>query len=145
MDNLTIKDVRAIANTRFDNAYLKKSKRVIFIVALAACLLIGLCLSLTCYNSYNVESSMYKNSNGETISVNSLDKFIMVGDDVYLKDSADVLEPEQNVGYYLGLGLVVLVLLGVCQLVIFYGYQVETFKDRFVQYWVDKKEFLDVN
>jgi uncharacterized membrane protein len=142
-DNLTLKDVKAIAESRYNIGWFKRQTISVIGFILAIILIITgtvVGIALDVYKD-NENGISYHDNSGKQIVVDTFDEGLIIDGVYYTKDTDKDNENHSNIG------LIILIIgIVVTFIVIIYEYANEgRFKEKFVQHWVDKKEFLDVN
>ncbi len=139
MNGLTLKDVRAIANKRANDSKKFGWNKRYFIPFLVFIIFVAVALVFSVI-SLDFGDRTYTNGNGEKITVvQNGGSYAEYNGDKYVQDKS-----EKNVGSIVLLSLLGIGVVGGIVTWCKYDEDKKKFVDKFVQHWVDNKEFLDV-
>jgi hypothetical protein len=143
MNDLKIKDVRAIGGTRFDNGYLKRNPFIPFTMILGFLIIImAMVVTVIQDNDEYPQYITYTSASGEMAVLDLEHKSINVDNEIYLREA---IEDSTDSQYDAVFWLLILGLIVFCVPFVIYITAIDKFKDKFVQHWVDKKEFLSAD
>jgi hypothetical protein len=140
---LKLTDVRGIGGMRYGDKYHKRLPLIFW----AACLgmVVGVAsLNIGCFaydDNLSPKTISYTNADGQVAMLDLEHSAINVGDVIYLRE--EVERQGHGAIYGVMLGLLVFGFLLLVVPLFVYIWEIDRFKDKFVQHYVDKKEFID--